>query len=109
MSMSLKWEFPGGKVKVGESFEECLFRELSEELGILARIGRPLSPTTHQYPSFKITLYPFVCSIEAGQLTLNEHVAISWLSPGELHTVDWAEADIPIVHAYREALGGVAT
>src|SRR4051812_2440713 len=100
MSMPLKWEFPGGKVKVDESFEECLSRELSEELGVLARIGRALSPTTHAYPSFRITLYPFICSIETGQLTLHEHVAISWLSPRELHTLDWAEADIPIVYAY---------
>lgn len=109
MSMPLKWEFPGGKVNIGETFEECLLRELTEELGIFARIGRPLPPTTHRYPSFTITLYPFICSIESGELMLHEHVAITWLPPGHLHALDWAEADIPIVRAYREALGWVGT
>lgn len=109
MSMPLKWEFPGGKINAGESLEQCLFRELVEELGISIKIGQPLLPTTHQYPSFSITLYPFICSIESGTLTLHEHAAISWLPSGELHTLDWADADVPIVYAYQEALGRIAT
>jgi 8-oxo-dGTP diphosphatase len=100
MSLPLKWEFPGGKVNAGESYEECLVRELTEELGIIARISARLSPATHQYPSFTITLFPFICSIERGELTLNEHVAVKWLRPDNLRSLDWAEADIPIVDAY---------
>jgi 8-oxo-dGTP diphosphatase len=109
MSMPLKWEFPGGKVDTGEGLEECLCRELAEELGVHVRIGRPLSPATYQYPLFTITLYPFICSIESGEPTLHEHAALSWLSPETLHALDWAEADIQIVAAYREELRKAAT
>lgn len=109
MSLPLKWEFPGGKVDVGESLEECLCRELVEELGVRVKIRQPLIPVTYQYPLFAITLYPFICLIESGELTLHEHAAFSWLPPRELHTLDWAEADIPIIDAYHKELGGIAT
>jgi len=107
--MPLKWEFPGGKVYTGEGLEDCLRRELSEELGVHVKIRRPLLPAYYQYPLFAITLYPFICSIESGELTLHEHAALSWLPPPDLHTLDWAEADIPIVDAYHKELGGTAT
>ena len=104
MSMPLKWEFPGGKVDDGESLEACLLRELVEELGIFARIVRALPPNSHDYPSFAITLNPFICEIDSGEITLHEHAAINWLSPREMLTLDWAEADIPIVQGVADLL-----
>jgi 8-oxo-dGTP diphosphatase len=109
MSLPLKWEFPGGKVNEGESLEDCLCRELAEELGVNVQIGRALLPTTHQYPTFAITLYPFVCTIELGELTLHEHAAVRWLPLGELHILDWAEADLPVIDTYKRELGRMAT
>ncbi|MCM2357268.1 MAG: (deoxy)nucleoside triphosphate pyrophosphohydrolase [Geobacteraceae bacterium] len=100
MSMPLKWEFPGGKIDPGESPDLCLRRELMEEMGISISIGRELSPNTHQYPTFTVTLYPFVCAIQSGEITLHEHAAITWLPPQELHLLDWAEADIPVIESY---------
>lgn len=100
MSMPLKWEFPGGKIDPGESPEECLRRELVEELGICVVVGRNLPASTHHYPAFAVTLYPFVCSIESGEIVLHEHAAITWLPPEKLHTLDWAEADLPVIDAY---------
>lgn len=105
MSMPNKWEFPGGKIDPGETAEECLRRELYEELGIVARIGRSLPTSTHQYPTFTITLHPFVCTIEEGDIVLHEHAALLWLQPGELHSLDWAEADVPVVSAYVSESG----
>ena len=99
MSMPLKWEFPGGKIHVGETPEDCLRRELIEELGITARVGRALQPTTHRYSDFTITLYPFFCAIESGDLIPQEHDEVAWLRPDDLARLDWADADRPVVHS----------
>lgn len=104
MTLPLKWEFPGGKIDPGESAEECLLREIVEELGIQVGIEKNLPATTHNYPAFSVTLYPFVCSIETGEIVLHEHAAISWLPPTELHTLDWAEADLPVIQSYLSEL-----
>jgi 8-oxo-dGTP diphosphatase len=100
MRMALKWEFPGGKIDPGESPEECMRRELVEELGITVAVDRPLDPVTHHYSFFTVTLYPFVCTILSGEITLHEHAAVLWLSPEALPSLDWAEADIPLIGDY---------
>jgi len=104
MSLPLKWEFPGGKINEGESPEECLKRELAEELGIEVSIGAPLSVSTYRYPTFSVTLYPFICKIISGEIVLHEHAAMSWLSPEELQNLDWAEADGPVIKEYQRQL-----
>lgn len=101
MSLPLKWEFPGGKINDGESPEECLKRELHEELGVEVSVGQSLPVTTHHYPSFSVTLHPFICKIVSGEITLHEHNAIVWLPMEELHTLDWAEADLPVIEEYQ--------
>ena len=100
MSMPLKWEFPGGKIHDKESPEECLRRELVEELGVSINVCQALQPHTHQYETFSVTLHPFVCSIGSGDIILHEHSAMLWLHADELHTLDWAEADLPVIGAY---------
>ena len=100
MSLPLKWEFPGGKIDPGESAEECLRRELVEEMGVCVCVGKPMPLCTHHYPELAVTLYPFVCSIEYGEIILHEHSAVAWLAPEELYTLDWAEADLPVIGSY---------
>ena len=100
MSLPLKWEFPGGKIDPGETAEECLQRELLEELGVHVCLSKSLPNSTHHYPNFAITLYPFLCTIASGEIVLHEHTAISWLPPTELHSLDWAEADVPVIESY---------
>jgi 8-oxo-dGTP diphosphatase len=107
MSLPLKWEFPGGKINVGERPEECLSRELHEELGIAVVISWSLAPVTHHYPTFIITLYPFVCRITTGEIKLHEHKALTWLPPERLHELDWAEADAPVIQSYLATIRSV--
>jgi len=102
MSLPLKWEFPGGKINDGESPEECLKRELHEELGIEASVCHACPTTTHHYPSFSVTLYPFICQIISGEITLHEHSAMVWLPIEELNYLDWAEADWPVIRKFQE-------
>lgn len=97
MSLPLKWEFPGGKLEAGETPQECLLRELWEELGISVRVGQELEPLTHNYERFSVTLYPFLCDQIKGELVLHEHAAARWLPVHELPLLDWAEADLPLI------------
>ena len=91
----------GGKLEEGESPEECLRREMLEEMGIGIAISDALTPHTHSYPDFTVTLYPFRCTLEPGEIALHEHAALCWLPPERLHELDWAEADLPVIHDYR--------
>ncbi len=106
MSMPLKWEFPGGKIEPHENAATCIQREIREELGLELRIITPLPPTKWPYPAFSITLYPFVCRLNGGKLHLAEHRDICWMSPAQLETLDWAEADMPVLQNYFRYLEG---
>lgn len=99
--MALKWEFPGGKVEPGEGREECLIREIREELSVNVDIIRGLSPVKHHYPDLSLTLYPFLCTISGAKISLNVHKTVLWVRPEKLLDHDWAEADIPIVREYQ--------
>lgn len=109
MSLPLKWEFPGGKIAPGELSAECLRRELIEELGLYITVRRTLPPHTHSYHTFTVTLHPFVCTIASGEITLHEHAAFSWLPPEDLHTLDWAAADLPVIQTYTDSLKAAIT
>jgi 8-oxo-dGTP diphosphatase len=100
MSLPLKWEFPGGKIRQGESPEACLIREIDEEMGVKVVIAGPLKPSTHRYPSVTVTLYPFICYLRKEEPVPLEHAALQWLPLDQLHTLDWAEADMPVLAEY---------
>lgn len=100
MSHPNKWEFPGGKLNPGESPEAALIREIAEELAITITPHRQLETSTHHYENVSVTLYPFVCVLDFGEIQLHEHSEIIWLPAAKLHALDWAEADIPVLEAY---------
>lgn len=92
------WEFPGGKIEEGESYEACLIREIKEELAISISLVSSLIPNEHSYSEGKvIRLIPFVCTWKSGVITLLEHQEVKWLGKEELKFLNWAPADIAIV------------
>jgi 8-oxo-dGTP diphosphatase len=102
MKLPLKWEFPGGKIKQGESPEQCVVREVSEELNVQITTVQSLPSVSYDYSDFSVTLYPFICTIVSGEITLSEHKTLLWLSSRELSSLDWVAADFPIIDAYSE-------
>lgn len=91
-----KWEFPGGKIDVGESSEDCLLREIREELGCEISIIASLSPVVHAYQNGSIELIPFHCAVQSGEPSAIEHSSIEWIDPVSLLEIDLADADRPI-------------
>lgn len=97
MKLPLKWEFPGGKIEDSETDEECIIREIKEELNIDIKLTSRLSPTNFDYPDISIRLTPFVANYFEGDIKLSEHKQYLLLEKDELFKLDWAEADIPIL------------
>jgi 8-oxo-dGTP diphosphatase len=96
--LSYKWEFPGGKQEPDESIEACLERELMEEFGVECKVSSYLGESNYQYPNKKIQLKAFIVDHVAGKFLLNVHANMKWISIDELHTLDWAPADIELVN-----------
>lgn len=95
--ISMKYEFPGGKIENGETKEDALKREISEELKMQIDIQEEFITVTHHYPDFILTMHSFICSCDSPTLTLTEHISYQWLNTNEIKNLDWAAADIPIM------------
>jgi 8-oxo-dGTP diphosphatase len=104
LSLPLKWEFPGGKLEENETEEECLIREIREELDVEILIGDRLPLSIRDDGWREIQLVPFVCQLLTFDIKLIDHEEIRWLAPDELSNLDWAEADYVVISSYLEYL-----
>lgn len=98
------WEFPGGKRRSGESLQDCLRRELQEELGVRARVGRPLAVVPWRYPGRQVVLHFYRCSIGRQAVVAREGQAVRWASARTLARLRLPPADA----ALRDTLTRVA-
>ena len=102
-----KWEFPGGTVERNETPEECLRRELVEELAVETEVGALYCDVTHAYAHATIRLLVYRVRHVAGEYTLLDHEELRWVLPEELVQYEFPEADVPVVeklagHSKRE-------
>lgn len=97
MVLPLKWEFPGGKIEENESEEDCIKREIKEELNIEIDLVKRLTPSYFNYPNISIELIPFKANYLQGEIILNEHKQYLLIKKHELSDLDLAEADLPIL------------
>jgi A/G-specific adenine glycosylase len=91
------WEFPGGKQEPGEELENCLKREIREELGIAIEVGTRLTSVEHAYTHFRITLHAFECRYRGGHIRLIGADAYQWILPRELDGFALPAADHKII------------
>jgi mutator protein MutT len=94
------WEFPGGKCEADESHEDCLKRELAEELGVGAEVGEEILTITHAYTERAVELHFRKCSI-AGEPRALLGQEVRWVPRGELHTLEFPEADRELIERLR--------
>ncbi len=98
------WEFPGGKREPGESFEQCLFRELREELGVESSVGDLFEEVTHVYPEKTVHLKFFISRLAQGEPRPLGCAAVKWVSQSELDEYAFPAADAKLLEKLRDAL-----
>ena len=96
--LSLKYEFPGGKVKKNESPKEALRRELKEELDLEIKNFRKFFSNSFKYSNTLVKLSFFTCKIESLRIKLNVHSEYKLIKVDQLRTVKWLEADYPVIY-----------
>lgn len=95
------WEFPGGKREPNEPFEQCLVRELNEELGIEVVVGELFERVTHAYPEKTVALKFFLCRIERGEPQPLGCAAVKWINLPELSQHEFPAADARLLERIR--------
>ncbi|MBI5687568.1 MAG: 8-oxo-dGTP diphosphatase MutT [Verrucomicrobia bacterium] len=96
-SLANYWEFPGGKREPQETFEQCLARELQEELAITIRVGRLVHDVTHAYPERTVRLCFFECELLAGEPKPLDCQDCRWVSAAELRHYKFPPADDELI------------
>ncbi len=93
------WEFPGGKIEAGERPEDCLIRELKEELGIDVKQDclAPLTFASHPYAEFHLMMPLYICRRWQGIATAREGQALKWVRPNRLRDYPMPPADAPLI------------
>ncbi len=97
-----KWEFPGGKLEEGETPEECLVREIEEELGISIAVGDIYQAVHTHYDHGDFLLIGYLAEHTGGKISLRVHSDCAWVDLENLERYDLAEANIPIAKSLKE-------
>jgi 8-oxo-dGTP diphosphatase len=104
MSLPLKWEFPGGKVRGGEDSSAALRREISEEFGAEIEVHELVGQGTSVVRGREIWLEVYRAELVSKSLVAREHTAVRWVGSEQIRHLDWAEADLPVVPNVQELI-----
>lgn len=98
-----KWEFPGGKAETGEGLEQCLKREIKEELDVEINIQGHFGTSIYEYPFGKIRLEAFSVEFISEEFDLKDHSEVRWICVQELGSYDLSPADLPFVESLKDS------
>lgn len=100
------WEFPGGKLQEGETMEQCIARELREEMGVELEVGRHLTTVNHAYSHFTIELHAHFARIVSGEVRHIDCAGHAWVEKDGFDAYPFSKADLEIIRAIRGLEGG---
>lgn len=96
----LLWEFPGGKIEPGETGEQCIVREIQEELGVTLRVLQKLTDVVYEYPDRTVHLHFYIAQIESGELIRKEHNAFAWITKADIPHYQFCPADAKMLCSF---------
>ena len=96
-----RWEFPGGKREAGETFEQCLVREIREELGVEIVVGQLFEEISHDYPEKSVHLKFFLCKLVAGEPQPLDCAAVKWIEKAGLDEHEFPAADARLLERLK--------
>ena len=97
------WEFPGGKIEDGETPEDCMARELKEELEIEVEVGTLITSNKHVYPDGIFELLAYKVEHISGNFVLNDHDEVKWITIDEISKYDFPPANTPIINYLKNS------
>ena len=98
------WEFPGGKREAGETFEQCLVREIREELGVEISVGELFEEVRHDYPEKSVHLKFFICQLISGEPQPLDCAAVKWIEQAQLDAHEFPAADAQLLVKLKSPL-----
>ena len=98
------WEFPGGKREAGETFEQCLVREIREELGVEISVGELFEEIRHDYPEKSVHLKFFICQLISGEPQPLDCAAVKWIYKAQFDVHEFPAADAQLLEKLKSPL-----
>lgn len=99
-----EFEFPGGKIELGESPKQALIRELEEELGVLTKVGPLVGKNTHEYENLIVDIESYLINPADHQFDLREHLEMVWVTESTWQSVKVVAADLPLIQLAFEKI-----